>query len=137
MCIRSKLCLLALGLSCQAHAIPTHIEPGPARLSLLSWSRQTGMQFLYSYDRLDGIETARVDCDCSPQESLALLLQGTGFIGVVTNERAMNVDPQAPELPDPREVDSWLSIYFSPARSYGTERNIPAHKLTVVMPDAM
>ncbi|WP_430390960.1 TonB-dependent receptor domain-containing protein [Dyella sp. 20L07] len=81
--LRITLFALASSLSMLAHAQEAtariDIPAGDLVSGLDTLARQSGAQFIYRADQIQGVSTKGVHGDLSPQDALTRLLQGTGF----------------------------------------------------------
>jgi hypothetical protein len=80
------------------------IEAGNAAATLAELIRQTGLQILFEADAVRGHTTRAVTGELDATEVLRLMLEGSGLIFEVINERTIAVRPAAPPPPARHEA---------------------------------
>ena len=77
---RCVLCLALLSPALAlAQAAQIDVPAGNLVAALDALAHQTGMQFVYSADQLDGLRTRGAHGQLAPRQALAELLAGTGY----------------------------------------------------------
>ncbi len=71
--------MIVLGIAAGACASEFNIPGGELKNALDSYARQTGVALLYPGDALQGVHTAGVKGNLSPDDALISILAGTGF----------------------------------------------------------
>jgi len=103
--LRTALFVLASSLSLLAHAQETtaHIDIPAGNLvdGLDALARQSGAQFLYRADQLQGLSTHGVHGELTPQVALTRLLQGTGYTVNREASGALVIVKETPAPPPP------------------------------------
>jgi len=89
----------ATALSVSAHAADFNIPSGDLNAALSSFSAQTGVQIVMSYDAVRGVQSHGAKGNFTPDEALTRLLSDTGFamqrrpsgaIAIVRNRSSLN-----------------------------------------------
>lgn len=78
-CLRRALGFAALATALAAAPRDFHLPAQPATEALLEFSRQAGLDVLYSFDDLQAVRSNAVEGAFEPDDALARLLAGTGF----------------------------------------------------------
>lgn len=95
---RSAFIAVACSISCMAgadtQARPLDIPAGDLIVALAELAKQSGVEFVYRADLLEGVHTRGVSGNLSPQEAVTKLLEGTSLI-LHTDEAtgAMRISP--------------------------------------------
>ena len=119
-----------------AQRTPISIRPGDLSDVLDAFVAQTGQQLIYRADAVRGVRSPGARGDISPDQALAALLSGTGFIahrdssGAIAimsaggkGESAAATDPQAPAAPDSAQEVVVTGLRASLQASASIKRN--------------
>ena len=100
----SLACSAALTANAQA-STPINIPAGELVPALDTLARQSGAQFVYRADQLQGLRTSGVKGAKSPQDAVDRLLQGSAFVAQRDASGAMVIVKRTqPAKPKPRQV---------------------------------
>lgn len=92
--------MAALGPAGRADSDPEfHVRAEDADAALRAFSRQAGVELVYSIDKVAGVETRAIDGDYSPFDALRRMLAGTPLLAVqdpATGALAVNRRAEAP-----------------------------------------
>ena len=111
----SLACSAALTAQAQA-STPINIPAGDLVPALDSLARQSGAQFVYRADQLQGLRTSGVKGAKSPQDAVDRLLQGSAFVAQRDASGAMVIVKRpAPAKPKPRLVSMVAAQEQAPA----------------------
>jgi len=133
--------LIALN-TVEARSQDVYIDVGEAQNTLNEWSRQTDLQVLFDFNRLRGIWTNKVVCDCTAAESLQQLIRHLGLTYDFVNPRTVAVTPSLVSIPaplvypSPEQYQMWFdrADLFQPAKSYGYDQNVRAGAIEAEYP---
>lgn len=118
----SLACSAALTANAQA-STPINIPAGELVPALDTLARQSGAQFVYRADQLQGLRTSGVKGAKSPQDAVDRLLQGSAFVAQRDASGAMVIVKRTqPAKPKPRQV----SMLTAQAQETPTPEPAPA-----------
>lgn len=81
---------MQIGLA-HGKALPRALDPQPLSTALEAFSKQTGLQVVYSNDIVRGIDTHGVKAGLSAEQALRELLRDTGLTYELVNERTIAI----------------------------------------------
>ncbi|MGO1070950.1 TonB-dependent receptor domain-containing protein [Lysobacter sp. CA199] len=114
--LRGMWLTLACGaaLSAQAQSGRVDVPAGDLTVALDALARQSGVQFVYSADRLRGLRTRGVQGTMTPADALDRLLQGSGYAARRDASGAIAIvkaaAPARPAAPRPQPVPRGASL---------------------------
>src|SRR5688572_4680284 len=99
---RAMVCAMVLGVALPllANAADVSIEPQPLGSALQDLAKQSGVQIIFLSKAVEGRRAPALNGTYTPEEAVAVLLEGSGLTYHALNERAIEV-AEKPVAPAP------------------------------------
>lgn len=116
-----------------AAATTFHIEPGYLTFTLNQFSTQAGIQLLFDFNELFGLQSPLVDCECTPREAMHLLLSNVPTQFEYVNDHTMAVTAEGERLKS-QDLAAALRRFEYVAQPYPEGAGPPVSRLIRVLP---